>query len=586
MKQKSPFTVWVEDEAHKHNLSVTTIKNIYKRSNHNKHIRQEMIEAAKKRHYEASPKIKSIIIPSSFILQSLLTYKIHKYMIPDFALFNAEFAYVISNENDYYAEELKINRNEKDYIDFHGLTYDEFILLSALYTAIHDEYNTTSYKTYTSTSISISALWQMLYPSSRWNNAPKKIKAKFFKDILALRNKIKNISAIYWKKGLKESIKTLEDAKFLMQIDFAGDNVDNCFVKASINNNGLLRQAEQQKRIIRISNELYDYGRDFADGSFTNHLIIKLYIAYRIKINSDKMQNSITKKTLMEICGKVDNDYIHRYMKHLIDRGIIAKYTSTRHSITWELPDTKKHSLIIMHDEAGKMSKNPPEETEDIKQRANDLFVINKFFSRYEVKLDKKVINTELHSTYCNNNWMQGGRLYTSAGGYQSLSKEDRSRLTINGKSVVELDYSAYHPNLMYAFTGAKMTGDAYDFWSDRKVAKLALNVVINAKNKSEAIGAIKAKVDKSVDVNALLQAMEKRHSEIAHHFYSGAGILLQNMDAEIAVKIVLKMRAKRILALPVHDSFIVDARFKDKLMQVMLEEYSNYTGGFSINIK
>ena len=93
-------------------------------------------------------------------------------------------------------------------------------------------------------------------------------------------------------------------------------------------------------------------------------------------------------------------------------------------------------------------------------------------------------------------------------------------------------------------------------------------------------------KINKSVDVNALLDAMEKEHQAIVHHFYLGAGIFLQNFDADIAVKIVLKMRAKRILALPVHDSFIVDARFEQKLRQTMDEVYAEVTGGFRCPIK
>ncbi|MBR1967267.1 MAG: hypothetical protein IKA22_11735 [Lentisphaeria bacterium] len=586
MKPKSKMTLWFESQAAKHNLSITTIKNCYAKSDKIRAEYDKLIAEAKKRHYVAKPKITSIIIPSSFIWQSLLKYKISRYRIPDFALHNAEYAYVVSNENDYYAEELKIDRTENDFIDFYGFDYDEFIILSALYTAIHDNYNITQAKTYVTTSIPVDVVWNMLYPSSRWNGVKSKIKGCFVKKIIDLSKKIKKIKCKYWCKGLKQPLTTYDDCKAIMSISVTGDSISSAIVTASISNDNIWRQAEKQKRLISINNKMYDYGRDIINGSISNHLAAKIYISYRIKINSSKIKNSITKKTLTAICGKVDNDYINRYMQHLVDNGTITKYTSTRHGIAWEMQDAKKQSLIIMHDEDGKMSKNAPEATEEVIQREKDLRIINSFTSRYEVKSGKRLINTELHSTYCNNDWMQGGRLYTSAGGYQSLSKEDRSKLTINGKPVVELDYSAYHPHILYALSGATLMTDPYNFYHDRKIAKLALNIVINAKNKSEAIGAIKVKINKSVDVNALLDAMEKEHQAIVHHFYLGAGIFLQNFDADIAVKIVLKMRAKRILALPVHDSFIVDARFEQKLRQTMDEVYAEVTGGFRCPIK
>ena len=316
--------------------------------------------------------------------------------------------------------------------------------------------------------------------------------------------------------------------------------------------------------------------------------LARFYIAYRICIKNQKMNKSILCKTLDFFNGsKVSRKMIKAYMQYLQDKGFISSYGFSRHSITWAVPEEKHTPIIVMHDEAGKIADTPPEETEEVKAKAEKIKKINSFTAKYKVELAGKKIKTELHSTYCNNDWTQGGRLYTSAGGYQSLSSEERKSLKINGKDTVELDFSAYHPHLLYALRGIQLSCDPYGFYNNRQACKLALNITINAKNKDQAIYAFKEKWEgEKIDVDNLFALMEKYHTAIAEFFYSGAGCSLQYIDSNIAINIIMKMRAKRIIALSVHDSFIVPAQFREKLLSVMKEEYTQYTGGFTCPIK
>lgn len=63
-----------------------------------------------------------------------------------------------------------------------------------------------------------------------------------------------------------------------------------------------------------------------------------------------------------------------------------------------------------------------------------------------------------------NLNFRRGGRFYALGGGWQSLPKAVRKAVTINGEEVAELDYSALHPSILYAYVGHPMpSGGCYN---------------------------------------------------------------------------------------------------------------------------
>jgi hypothetical protein len=110
----------------------------------------------------------------------------------------------------------------------------------------------------------------------------------------------------------------------------------------------------------------------------------------------------------------------------------------------------------------------------------------------------------------------QGGRFY--GGWWQQIPSEYRSRLRIDGKKTVELDYSAMHFYMMYSEKGlATPTSDPYTVDGiDRKSAKVALNIALNASSKSKALSAIKNNQwpEKTmVEVTAILDNMKLSRS-------------------------------------------------------------------------
>ena len=75
-----------------------------------------------------------------------------------------------------------------------------------------------------------------------------------------------------------------------------------------------------------------------------------------------------------------------------------------------------------------------------------------------------------------------GGRFYAEGGGWQILPKSERQRILINGESIVEVDYSQFHPALAYAQAGHPAPKRAYDIPGfDRTLVKVAFNVMLNS---------------------------------------------------------------------------------------------------------
>jgi hypothetical protein len=179
-----------------------------------------------------------------------------------------------------------------------------------------------------------------------------------------------------------------------------------------------------------------------------------------------------------------------------------------------------------------------------------------------------------------NENLSRGGRFYSAGGGWQSMKQDMRSQIQIGGEPVVEIDYKAIHPAMLYAGVGASMPRDCYDLapWP-RSLVKKALLVMLNARNEGQARAAIlhskemEEIEDRPASVRKLMADIKRFHAPIASYFHSDAGAWLMRKDSDLAQMVMLSMLNKGVVILPVHDSFLVPASKADELEKVMLEE-------------
>ena len=171
-----------------------------------------------------------------------------------------------------------------------------------------------------------------------------------------------------------------------------------------------------------------------------------------------------------------------------------------------------------------------------------------------------------------NDSWIQGGRAYGL--GWQQAKKRDREYITIDGAATVERDYEQLHPRLLYRLAGEDLAGDAYTLDGvERDLGKKAFNILVNAKTYPSAVKALANEIGGAgahAKARDLVDAMKRRHRPIERYFHSGEGLRLQNIDAGMAEDVMLSLLKQGVVALPIHDSFIVQDRHRGRLEEAM----------------
>ncbi len=204
----------------------------------------------------------------------------------------------------------------------------------------------------------------------------------------------------------------------------------------------------------------------------------------------------------------------------------------------------------------------------------NDEFDTTPVYYRLEL------MRTELYRKFNNGSFEQGGRLY--GGWWQNILSGYREKITINDKPTVELDYSGCAIHMLYHQRNKQCAGYPYTLNSisadETGRIKDLTQILINGTRKDR-----KRRADHpfsgELTVGRVLQLLEERHAPIADAFYSGAGIFLQRKDADIALSIITSLKNKGIVALPIHDSFIVTAEYEEELRKEMIFWYRNEFG-------
>lgn len=197
------------------------------------------------------------------------------------------------------------------------------------------------------------------------------------------------------------------------------------------------------------------------------------------------------------------------------------------------------------------------------------------------------VTQTQLQRVF-NEDFGKGGRLYRHW--IQSLPKEFRPKLKINGNDTIELDYSELHTRLLYAKVSAPMPdGDVYELpmldgrhtkaeW--RKKCKLCMNSLLNSPTKEAGIlAAMDSRGKPWLKTNKremawIADALISKHEPIAQFFGSGVGLRLQRLDSDLAVDVLTTLLDQEVLALPVHDSFVVEVQHGARLRKAMEDAF------------
>ncbi len=229
------------------------------------------------------------------------------------------------------------------------------------------------------------------------------------------------------------------------------------------------------------------------------------------------------------------------------------------------------------------------------------------FINLYGVNINEdeiiKLRNPYVYRVF-NETFKLGGRFYGSI--EASMNSELRNHLCINGNKTVEKDFACVHIRMLYNKKKLDLKEDAYDMLTDgdenlRDLYKLIGLVSINSKCKENALNGIRYEIskryrskkknmkinskknynliklfpnlsDSSIDV--YYQKWVDAHSKISKYLNSDIGIKLQNKDSKIASGVINHFTKKDIPVLVVHDSFLIEEKYEDELVDVMNKEY------------
>lgn len=254
---------------------------------------------------------------------------------------------------------------------------------------------------------------------------------------------------------------------------------------------------------------------------------------------------------------------------------------------------------------------------------------INDFLSKSEITFDGEPIADVMYKRVFSGDMTFGGRLYAIGGGVQTLPQDiRRSALRIDGETVVELDYSAIHPNICYQMMYNKEGFSVYDVMGDdfspyaadlsfinvdqslreewekltgenhdpiRNLAKLAILISMNSESKESAVAGLSNKIrndrkkpiedqlfyaiNESIPCRKVCEAVQEHNDFIREHFFSDAGIVLQKIDSDIMLDIVGSMIQKGHTVLCYHDSAIVKESAGQDLHDAMWNAWKNVLG-------
>ena len=249
---------------------------------------------------------------------------------------------------------------------------------------------------------------------------------------------------------------------------------------------------------------------------------------------------------------------------------------------------TAKEKEIIMKDQnKNRVNFKGNSETKILR---NKLQSTNELYQQFDLRtvLNEQRTTTRLFprltAIYNNCSFSDGGRLYClpyrGEINYQQLNKEERSRITINLADTVELDFSTLHLSMLYAQRNIELLSDPYSFDCNRNIAKKTILVLINAETEYSALKALEKQFENTIDFKPIIAGAKQYHTPIADCFGSGIGIKLQNYDAKIAVNVISHFAEKGVPCLPIHDSFIIQKRYKQQLKDVMISAYKSLFNG------
>ncbi|HIB18590.1 MAG TPA: hypothetical protein EYO23_04895 [Alphaproteobacteria bacterium] len=283
---------------------------------------------------------------------------------------------------------------------------------------------------------------------------------------------------------------------------------------------------------------------------------------------------------------------------------LVEHFTKARFSV-FDISSHAERESLILHDEQKKDVQY--EDTSETRRMRKVLSDYNELLSRthidcahldhpYVVRADGKRTYIDqqhkfIYRVFNNSSWEEGGRFY---GGWWELVSEHRRGIRINGERTIELDYRGLHVVFLYALKNINYyhelsSSDPYEVHIPetndpkfaRELAKRMMLSLVNATDERKVFKAVQQKTNQLGDcpshmtltfklLRKILAQLRLKHPQIEEYFLSGAGTEMQFLDSQMTELIVKHFTAKGIPVLTVHDSYVIQERYRDELMDQM----------------
>ena len=247
-----------------------------------------------------------------------------------------------------------------------------------------------------------------------------------------------------------------------------------------------------------------------------------------------------------------------------------------------ELRDSEKNAIAFR-------------ESKIVREMKENVRAINMVNSKHDVR---DGFGEPLNNIYCrifNETFDNGGRFYRADVLRLNNTENPRIKVTIDGEEVIEADFANLHFRICAALEGIDSLSLPLDVYSgmledesnqwDRKIVKLAVNIMFNSRSEDSAIRAINKAIfdfgrNKSkITVGAgksIVALVKDNYPEFTDMFCSSDsyGRRLQYLDSELACDIMLKFIGEGKPILPIHDSFLVKRCDLDMLCSAMGDSF------------
>ena len=296
---------------------------------------------------------------------------------------------------------------------------------------------------------------------------------------------------------------------------------------------------------------------------------------------------------VINVIGKAHSDRDKRSLSFLVPTDkFIDKWGDMNLMIKAEIDYIEGVEVLELRD----TDKNriPFKMTRELKKMFNTVLKLNKMNDSFDVRNKEGYLLNNIYCRIFNEDFKHGGRFYRAD--VLGIPSKERLDITISNESVVEIDFSCLHFRIAGFLNGIDFFSLPEDVYNEvlgedeehtdtnRKVVKLAVNIMFNSKSYASAYRALsndmkqlKKEEDFSLgSAKEVVEMVKNRYPEFDDIFCRGDsyGRVLQKHDSELAALILSKFVDRGIPCLPIHDSFIVRKSDRFFLEETMGESF------------